>query len=416
MEKIKRYLWLGPAVIVSVAYIDPGNFGSNLAAGSKYGLQLLWIVWLAGIMAIFFQYLSGKIGIATKKSITDIVFQAIEKRFNNNQSIILRYFYFLPLFVMVLATDMAEFLGIILGIYLLFSIPLVFAIWISIIDVLIIMFLSEKFGFERIIGLFIGIVGISFIYELYIVQINPVEILFYSFTPTLSEYGHVLLAASIIGATVMPHAVILHSHLTSEKFEVLKINIFQFLKKHKNETIIFLALASLVNASLQIMSYYAFGSKGYDNIDVEIAYKILEPLYGIIAANIFAIALLFSGISSSMVSVLAGQKLVESCLKIKTQAWKVRLIVRLINMVPIFIALIILGLSPIEILVYSQVILSLTLPFVLIPLVLVSSNKKYMNELTNIRITSFLSFTFSIIIIAINFSLIYLWILGLTAF
>jgi manganese transport protein len=411
MSSIKKYLWLGPAVIVSVAYIDPGNFGSNLAAESNYGLALLWVVWLSGIMAMLFQYISGKIGIATKKSISDIVFHSIENRYKNHSNI-LKHLYFAPLFIMILATDMAEFLGIILGLYLLFSIPLINAVWISIIDVLIIMFFSERLGFEKVIGFLVGIVGISFIYELYIVQINPKEIIFYSFTPTLKEYGHVLLAASIIGATVMPHAILLHSYLTSEKFEILRNNVSQFLKKHRNETIIFLAIASLINASIQVMSYYAFGSKGYNNIDVEMAYKILEPLYGFVAANVFALALISSGISSSMVSVLVGQKLIESALKIKAKAWKVRLILRLINMIPISVA-IILSINPIYILVYSQVILSLTLPFVIIPIIFISSNKKYMNELTNIKLISLLSFIFSMIIILINFVLIYLWISGI---
>ncbi len=399
LSKAEKILLLGPATIVSVAYIDPGNFGSNIAAGARYGLSLLWVVWISGLMAILFQYISGKIGIATGKSILDLIDTRINS-IDNQFKASLRYLYFSPMFLMILATDMAEFLGIVLGLHLIFNIPLLLAIPISIIDVMLLMTISEgKRTFELIIVSLVSVVGISYLIELQIVGVDFYEVLKSSFTISIADQTALLIAISIIGATVMPHAVILHSYLTSENNSRYK-----GIKHHLKETIVYLSIASLINAALQIMAYYAFHS--YDalgEVDIEMGYKTLTYLYGSNAALIFAIALLASGISSSMVSVVTGVKVVETMIKKKLRAWKLRLLVRLINMLPLAIAIII-GIKTIDVLVYSQAILSLTLPLILFPLTIASSSKRIMNEYSNSLPISILAFISALFISFLNIS------------
>lgn len=384
--RLKKILLLGPATIISVAYIDPGNFGSNIAAGAYFGYSLLWSVWLASLAAILLQYLAGKVGLATRKSILDLTKERIKSK-------ALWYPYTLPMIAMILATDMAEFIGISLGLHFILGIPLILAVLISIIDVLLLMYISEKRGlFEILIGSLVAIVGISYLYELYLVKANFAEIILRSLMPELGGRQQILLIMSIIGATVMPHAVLLHSYLNSEQNKGLR--------EHRLETIIYLLIASFINIAIQVMAYYAFYGK-VEIIDMNMAYYTLIPLYGENAAYIFAIALLASGISSSIVSVLAGQRVFETAFSLKLKAWKARLLVRLINMIPLSIA-VILGFNILELLVYTQAVLSLTLPFVLFPLVYFSSNKVIMQGYANRRTISFLALIFTIFVTFLN--------------
>ncbi|PWV36832.1 MAG: hypothetical protein DJ555_05295 [Desulfurococcaceae archaeon] len=395
---------LGPATVVSVAYIDPGNFGSNIAAGSKYGLNLLWVVWVAGLLAILFQYLSGKIGIATSRSTVDLVSSAIKERLSGPCRSATLALYFSSLIAVILATDMAEFLGIVLGLSFLLGLPIEIAIWISVVDVLILMMITDRrLGFETLIGSLVGVVGISFLYELVIVGIDPKEILVSSVMPR--EFGgeHTLLAISIIGATVMPHALILHPYLTAEKWGTARSN--EKLKRHMLETIAYLSIASVMNAAIQIMAYYAFYRNGYHDVDMDIAHAILEPLYGSLSAVVFAIAMLASGISSSMVSVLAGQKVVESLVGKRLEAWKLRLMVRLANMLPLAIA-IHAGVKPIDVLVYSQAVLSLVLPVVIIPITIYARSKSTMGSMVNSRVIDIAAIIGTIVIVTFNLGFI----------
>ena len=395
---------LGPATTISVAYIDPGNFGSNIAAGSRYGLSLLWVVWVSGLLAILFQYLSGKIGIATSRSTVDLVSSAIKKRFFGVGRGAALSLYFFSLMAIVLATDMAEFLGILLGLSFLLGLPIEIAIWISIVDVLILMVIADRrIGFETIIGALVGIVGISLLYELVIVRIDLREILVSSVYPRGLGGEQILLAISIIGATVMPHALILHSYLAAEKWRSASIG--RVLKRHMRETIAYLSVASIMNAAIQIMAYYAFYKNGYHDVDMDAAHAILEPLYGSLSSWVFAIAMLASGISSSMVSVLTGQKVVESLVEKKLESWQLRLMVRLINMVPLAIA-IHSGIKPIDVLVYSQAVLSLMLPVVVIPVTIYSRNKRIMGDMGNSKPVDIAAIIGSIVIVVFNLGFI----------
>ncbi len=352
----------GPATIVSVAYVDPGNFGSNIASGSLHGLDLLWVVWMASIVAMLLQYLSGKLGIVAGRSVVDLTLA----RLNSHRYA--RLAYSIPLLAIVIATDMAEFLGIALGLHLLLGLPLHIAAGIAVIDVMILLIASEKRRrLELMVGLMVAIIGLSYVVQLYMIAPEPMLVLEKSVSITLTG-DQVILTASILGATVMPHALILHGYLTAERWNGMKDK----LKRHTRETIVYLAVAAMINASLQIAAYGAFYTKGIEVTDMTEAYNTLIPLYGSIAAYAFGIALLASGISSSLVSVVTGQKVMESIRGKSITQWKTRLIVRMINMVPLLIALFI-GIKAIDILVYSQVVLSLMLPFVAVPLVVLVS-------------------------------------------
>ncbi|MEM0030415.1 MAG: Nramp family divalent metal transporter [Candidatus Nitrosocaldus sp.] len=362
MRLLRLLRLFGPATIVSVAYVDPGNFGSNIASGSLHGLDLLWVVWMASIVAMLLQYLSGKLGIVAGRSVVDLTLA----RLNSHRYA--RLAYSIPLLAIVIATDMAEFLGIALGLHLLLGLPLHIAAGIAVIDVMILLIASEKRRrLELMVGLMVAIIGLSYVVQLYMIAPEPMLVLEKSVSITLTG-DQVILTASILGATVMPHALILHGYLTAERWNGMKDK----LKRHTRETIVYLAVAAMINASLQIAAYGAFYTKGIEVTDMTEAYNTLIPLYGSIAAYAFGIALLASGISSSLVSVVTGQKVMESIRGKSITQWKTRLIVRMINMVPLLIALFI-GIKAIDILVYSQVVLSLMLPFVAVPLVVLVS-------------------------------------------
>lgn len=351
-------------------------------------------------MAIMFQYMSGKLGIAGV-TIPDYVFSKVQgKKFPR----LSKTLYFASLFIMVLATDMAEFLGIAIGLRLLLKIPLEVAVWISVIDVLILMVFADTMSrVEKLIASLVAIIGLSYIYELYIVHVSLGEVLANSFSIYLGSREETLIATSIIGATVMPHAVLLHAYLARDKWRAeAKSRIKDTLKKHAAETVVYLFIASLINASLQIMSYYAFYMNGYVGLDsMEMAYKTLIPLYGTMASIVFGIAILASGLSSSMVSVMAGVKVIESYAGKRFAEWKVRLAARLINMLALQPA-IYAGWSIIDVLVDSQAVLSATLALVLVPLIYATADRRIMGSLTNNKVTTFLATASTLLIIAIN--------------
>ncbi|MGC9149457.1 MAG: Nramp family divalent metal transporter, partial [Sulfolobales archaeon] len=284
----KLGLLLGPATLVSVAYIDPGNFGSNIAAGSRYGLDLLWVVWVSGLLAIFFQYIAGKIGIALRKSFLDLVREELLSRgFIGRIGL---QIYFLVMVVMVLATDMAEFLGIVLGLSYILGLPLIIAMWLSVIDVFILMTLSDKRDLiEAVVGFLVGVVGLSLLYELFIVGVEPVKIIFSSLMIKETSPGELVIASSIIGSTIMPHALLLHTYLTADK-TLNNQDKKRLLKRHFRETIAYLSVASIINASIQILAYYAFYKNNYFDVDMDKAYILLTPLYGSMASADFALS------------------------------------------------------------------------------------------------------------------------------
>lgn len=392
-------IYLGPAVMVSLAYMDPGNFGTDIEAGASFNYDLIWVVWLASIMAMFLQYLSGKIGIATNRSLAEIISTKLKKRY-----------YIIPYWLgseaIVAATDLAEFLGTVIALNILFNIPLLYATIIGAFDVIIILALTHKRfrALEQLFIIFVSIIGIGFLYEIILVKPSIEDIIYHSFVIKVNNES-MLLVVGIIGATVMPHALYIHSWLTKRRVTVNTINEKRkLLKLHKIENIIMLSIAGLINASILIISATAFYGN-YSIVTINDAYKTLIPLFGSLAAIIFAITLLISGISSSTLGTIVGQAIFEDFLGKKSNPWLRRIITRVFNIIPTTIAIFV-GLDPFDILVYSQVTLSLLIPLPLIPIIMISNDKSIMQEFVNKRITTYLATIFASIIIGLNIYLL----------
>jgi manganese transport protein len=402
LQKIYRGV-VGPATIIAVAYIDPGNFASNIEAGSKFGLELLWVVWVSGVLAILYQYLSGKLGILLGVSPFDIVLHKISL---GRRSIFNKWMFFTTIFIILLTTDLAELIGILLGLAIILKIPVEYATPFAIADVLILLFFVDKLEyFELSIGILISIVGFSIIYELILAKINLIEVVRESFSINFEKlYGEpIVIATAIIGATIMPHALLLHSYIARDKWHNKK-DLKSSLREHKRDTIINLSIASIMNAAIQIMSYYMFYRSGVSNVSIENIHKILQPLYGEFSLIVFGIALLFSGIASSIVSVQTGVYVFESFIGKRLSKAFTRFVFRSINMIPL-ILIIFLRLNVINILVYTQTILSIMLPAVIIPLIYAVLNKKLMGSHVNIFI-KMISVISSVFIIGVNLMLL----------
>ena len=351
--------------MVSVAYMDPGNYGTDIAGGASLNYSLLWIVWLSSAMAMMLQYLSGKIGIATGKSLLEI----LREKFKKKKIFVLPYW--LAAETATAATDLAEYLGTVIALTLLFGIPMIYAAIFGAFDVIIILaFTTRRFHvLERMFILFVSVISFGYLYEVFITKPDPSAILYHSVVPIFANSNAILISVGIIGATVMPHALFLHSWLTKNKLKEKTIQEKRTLRKlHLTENVVVLAIAGMVNAAIMIMAAAAFNSH-YSNIaSISDAYKTLIPLFGAGAGIAFVITLLSSGISSSVVGTLAGQAVMEGLLGMKVNIWLRRLVTRFINVIPTTIALL-LGLDPLNILVYSQVILSLLIPLPMIPIV-----------------------------------------------
>ena len=399
---LKLFLYTGPALMVSVAYMDPGNYGTDIAGGASLNYSLLWIVWLSSAMAMMLQYLSGKIGIATGKSLLEI----LREKFKKKKIFVLPYW--LAAETATAATDLAEYLGTVIALTLLFGIPMIYAAIFGALDVIIILaFTTRRFHvLERMFILFVSVISFGYLYEVFITKPDPSAILYHSVVPIFANSNALLISVGIIGATVMPHALFLHSWLTKNKLKEKTIQEKRTLRKlHLTENVVVLAIAGMVNAAIMIMAAAAFNSH-YSNIaSISDAYKTLIPLFGAGAGIAFVITLLSSGISSSVVGTLAGQAVMEGLLGMKVNIWLRRLVTRFINVIPTTIALL-LGFDPLNILVYSQVILSLLIPLPMIPIVVLSRNKELMGELVNRNITTIIAFVFVGIILVFNSYLI----------
>ena len=399
---LKLFLYTGPALMVSVAYMDPGNYGTDIQGGASLNYSLLWVVWLSSAMAMMLQYLSGKIGIATGKSLPEI----LREKFKKKKIFVLPYW--LAAETATAATDLAEYLGTVIALTLLFGIPMIYAAIFGALDVIIILaFTTRRFHvLERMFILFVSVISFGYLYEVFITKPDPSAILYHSVVPIFANSNALLISVGIIGATVMPHALFLHSWLTKNKLKEKTIQEKRTLRKlHLTENVVVLAIAGMVNAAIMIMAAAAFNSH-YSNIaSISDAYKTLIPLFGAGAGIAFVITLLSSGISSSVVGTLAGQAVMEGLLGMKVNIWLRRLVTRFVNVIPTTIALL-LGFDPLNILVYSQVILSLLIPLPMIPIVVLSRNKELMGELVNRNITTIIAFVFVGIILVFNSYLI----------
>jgi manganese transport protein len=398
-------------MVASVAYVDPGNFGTDIAGGASFGYLLLWSVMMANLMAMLLQYLSGKLGIATGASLAALVHDKLKTR-----SKIVPYWLGSETFAV--ATDLAEFLGVTSAVHLLFGVPLLISCWISAADVIVIYALAGK-RFRRIelfITMMITTLSLGYVYELLTTKPDAYQFAFHSIVPYMSmaNNAQLFIVVGVIGATVMPHALIAHSWLTKNKLttgdeEEKK----RLLKYHKLDTILNMSNASYVNLAIMAMAAAAFYFRGYTNVaTIDDAYLTLTPLFGAVASIVFAITLFASGWSSSTMSVMSGQLIYEDLLErncpiqgTKFSPWVRRILIRVLNIVPTSIA-ISLGYDPLILLVYSQVILSFLIPLPMIPLILFTRSKEIMGNFVNRNITTILAVICAIIIIGLNAYLI----------
>jgi manganese transport protein len=398
-SKFARLLpFLGPAFIASVAYVDPGNFATNIAGGAEFGLTLLWVIVGSNIMAVLIQSLSAKLGIATGRNLAEVCRDRFPKWF------VIALWVLMELVAM--ATDLAEFLGAAIGFNLLFGVPLWIAGILTGITTFIILGLERK-GFrplEAVISAMVGVVAISYVIETIIVKPIWGEVAYHAFVPQFQGTESILLATGILGATVMPHAIFLHSALTQGRIVVKKPALLKRLFKFELiDVFIAMGVASLINMAMLIMAATTFHNQGITSVgSLDVAYKTLEPLMGKAASWVFGISLLTSGLSSASVGTMAGQVIMKGFLHRDVPVW----IRRLVTMVPSMIV-IALGVDPSRTLVISQVLLSFGLPFAIIPLVLFTKDKKLMGVLVNKPLTTILASVVAGIIVVLNIFLLY---------
>ena len=387
----------GPALIVSIGYMDPGNYGTDIQGGASFGYGLLWVVWLSSIMAMLIQYLSGKIGIATEQSLPEIIRDKLQKK-------MFVIPYWLSAEVVAAATDLAEYLGTVVALNLLFGVPLIYASIFGAMDVIIILGLTSRRArlLEQMFLLFVSVISFGYFYEIFIAKPDFSAITYHSVIPSIINSHALLVTVGIIGATVMPHLVFLHSSLTKERAQGKSLEERKKMRKHHLvETIILLSMAGMINAAILIMASVAFNPENSGIQSISEAYKTLVPLFGVAAGIIFLVTLLSSGIASSVAGTLAGQAITEGLLGKKVNVWLRRIVTRFVNVIPTTIA-IFLGFDPLHILVYSQVILSLLVPLPIIPLVILTRNKKLMGEFVNRKITTIVASIFVGVIVGFN--------------
>ncbi|MFZ0945054.1 MAG: Nramp family divalent metal transporter [Syntrophobacteraceae bacterium] len=394
----RLFPFLGPAFIAAVAYIDPGNFATNIQSGAQLGYTLLWVIIISNLMAMLVQILSAKLGIATGLNLAELC--------RNHFPAPLVWAMWVILEIVAIATDLAEFVGAAVGLFLLFHIPLVYAGLLTAVVTFLILGL-QRYGFrplEAIITAMIGIVAVSYLIEIFLIKTEPAQIASSLFIPIFGSRQGVLLATGILGATVMPHVIFLHSALTQGRIIVKDIDKLKRLFRYEiMDVAIAMTIAGVVNAAMLIMAASTFYVQGLREIGtLEEAYRTLSPILGPAAGKIFAIALIAAGLSSSAVGTMSGQVVMQGFVRFRIPLW----IRRLVTVLP-SLAVLYAGLDPTRTLVISQVVLSFGLPFAVIPLVLFTANKKIMGPLVNRPFTSFLAGIATLLILALNSYLIY---------
>lgn len=389
--------FLGPAFIAAVAYIDPGNFATNITAGSQYGYLLLWVIAFSNLMAVLIQSLSAKLGIATGKNLPEIA----RENFSKKTSI----FLWIQAELVIIATDLAEFIGAALGLYLLFNIPMLPAALITAIGSFAILELQRRGfrAFEAGISGMVLIVVLAFAFQTFLAQPNWGEVTLGMLTPHFEGVDSLLLATGILGATVMPHAIYLHSSLTQNRVigrndnEKRRIFRFEFI-----DIVIAMIIAGAINMSMLIIAAAVFHTQGLVVEDLDIAYNGLRDTLGPMAAVSFGLGLLIAGLASSSVGTLAGDVVMQGFIQRRIPLY----LRRAITMIPPLV-IIASGVNATYALVLSQVILSFGIAFALIPLVMFTSKKDIMGSLVNHRITTILGWCVVVIVVALNIYLLW---------
>lgn len=399
----KRILaFIGPAYLVSVGYMDPGNWATDIAGGSKFGYQLIWILLMSNLIALLLQSLSARLGIVRGLDLAQASRNAYPKWVN------------IPLYVLaqtaIVACDLAEIIGMAIGLNLLFGLPLIWGISITIFDTVLLLFLLNKGmrKMEAFIVSMVFIVGLSFLVEMFIVEPSLKEII-KGFEPSMLSGDALYIAIGIIGATVMPHNLYLHSSLVqTRKFERDTKGIKEAIKFNFIDTAVALNLAFFVNAAILILAAAAFYTNGLHEVaEIQDAHMLLQNIFGSVAPALFAIALIAAGQSSTVTGTLAGQIVMEGHLKLRIQPWLRRLITRLLAIIPAFFTIIYFGDDALGgLLILSQVVLSLQLGFAVIPLIHFTSDKKTMKGFAIKPWVQVLAWVSSIVIVALNVKLV----------
>lgn len=400
----KILAFFGPAYLISVGYMDPGNWATDLAGGSQFGYSLLWVLLMSNMMALLLQSLSARLGIVTQRDLAQASRETYSKFIN--------YILYFLAEIAIAACDLAEVLGMAIGLNLLFGIPLLQGVMITVLDTFLLLFLINKGirKMEAFIIALVAIIGFSFIFEMIFAQPEIGNVLS-GLIPSIPTEEALYIAIGIIGATVMPHNLYLHSSLVqTRKFDRSTAGIKQALKYNFIDSTIALNLAFFVNAAILILAAATFYKNGlFEVAEIQDAHRLLEPMLGTQWAPIlFAVALIAAGQSSTITGTLAGQIIMEGYLNLRIQPWVRRIITRLIAIVPAVIVISIFGESVTgKMLILSQVILSLQLGFAIIPLIHFVSDKTKMQGFHISKTTQIASWIVALIIVSLNAKLVF---------
>jgi manganese transport protein len=387
--------YLGPAFVASVAYMDPGNFATNIEGGARFGYELLWVLLWSNAMAILVQYLAAKLGIATGKTLPE----NCRAEFSRPLTVLLWF----AAEVGAMATDLAEFLGAALGFYLLFGIPMLPSAILTGVCVMLILAV-EQLGFqwlERVIMFLVGVIGVSYAIEMFLSKPAWHPIVKHVLLPQIHS-SSIYLAVSMLGATVMPHVIYLHSALVLPRREELDRDEHHHRKMELLDVLLAMNGAWLINSAMVVMAAAVFFGGGIHVYSIEAAHDTLGPLLGKFAGVAFAVALLCSGLSSATVGTMAGQVILQGFMNFRISIF----LRRIVTMIPA-ILVIAWGLDPLKTLVLSQAVLSFCLPFAMIPLLMLTRRKDLMGTHANRPITNYLAVVATVVILSMNIWLLY---------
>ena len=400
----KILAFFGPAYMISVGYMDPGNWATDIAGGSQFGYTLLWVLLMSNIMALLLQSLSARLGIVSRRDLAQASRETYSKGVN--------YVLYGLAEIAIAACDLAEVLGMAIGLKLLFDLPLLWGVSITMLDTFLLLFLMNKGirKMEAFIICLIAIIGFSFLAEMFFAKPDMGEVV-KGLVPSIPNSAALYIAIGIIGATVMPHNLYLHSSLVqTRKFDRTFKGIKQAIRYNFVDSLIALNLAFFVNAAILILAAATFYASGmHDIADIQDAHKLLEPMLGTgWAAALFALALIAAGQSSTITGTLAGQIVMEGYLNLRIQPWVRRIVTRLIAIVPAFLTILYFGEeSTGELLVFSQVVLSLQLGFAIIPLIHFVSDNKKMEGFAIGKWTKMASWIIALTIVSLNAKLVF---------
>ena len=396
------FSFLGPAYLVSVGYMDPGNWATDLAGGSKFGYTLIWVLLMSNLMALLLQGLSARLGIVRGRDLAQANRETYPK--------VVNFFLYILAEIAIAACDLAEVLGMAIGIQLLTGLPLVWGVSITVLDTFLLLYL-QRLGIrkmEAFIITLVGVIGISFLIEIILAKPNMGE-LATGFIPTVLNDEALYIAIGIIGATVMPHNLYLHSALVqTRKIDRTDAGIKQAIKFNRVDTTIALNLAFLVNAAILVVAASVFFKTGNSDVaEIKEAHRLLPAFLGNLAPILFAVALIAAGQSSTITGTLAGQIIMEGYLSLRINPLLRRLITRMVAIIPALIVIVIYGEKNVDaLLILSQVILSLQLGFAIIPLIHFVSDKKTMGKFAINPIQKIASWLIASVLIYLNVAML----------